>query len=69
MPLTDLPEGRASEARGLPKNGYVRTAVYEYLRACERFGAMPWGGPEKWTGAEAAVVAEFCRVREMEEAK
>lgn len=47
--------------------GYARTAEYEYLRACERFGMAPWGGEDAWGAAELAGVMEFCRVRELEE--
>lgn len=69
MPLHDLGPGGAAEAQALPKHGYARTRTYDYLRYCERFGQAPWGGPEAWNRVQEAVVAEFLRVREAEEAR
>ena len=57
--------GAAAEAFRLPKNGYARTVLYDYLRVCERFKVPPWGG--NWGRAEEIVLAAYCRVREAEE--
>lgn len=61
--LTSVPEAKAV----LPARGYARTRLYDYLRTCERFGVVPWGG--QWGRAEEAVLFAYGRVREEEESR